>query len=304
MTVKRFTLIVLLLILIISTPAFSKERVAVLDFEAKDITVSDAMAIADLFRSDLVATGEFIVLERGNMQSILNEHELQLKGLTNDASASEIGELLAVNYLFMGNLSKFGNKFILVIDKINVETGEIEKSIKKNAVNMDDFLELSADAAFEMTGAENSNENLAAATNYDAATLTEYIEQIGLFHFLELTSLDVNIKMIQATDVEMRRELYSEYELDNSIVAMLVNLVTFGVGGNFMQGFNELGIASLATTTLFGTGIASYALSNGPTPWFFISGVLYLVTYGTSLISPFLYEAEYNQYLRDTLLVY
>ena len=304
MTVKRFTLIVLLIILIISTPAFSKERVAVLDFEAKDITVSDAMAIADLFRSDLVATGEFIVLERGNMQSILNEHELQLKGLTNDASASEIGELLAVNYLFMGNLNKFGNKFILVIDKINVETGEIEKSIKKNAVNMDDFLELSADAAFEMTGAENSNENLAAATNYEAATLTEYIEQIGLFHFLELTSLDVNIKMIQATDVEMRRELYSEYELDNSIVAMLVNLVTFGVGGNFMQGFNELGIASLATTTLFGTGIASYALSNGPTPWFFISGVLYLATYGTSLISPFLYEAEYNQYLRDTLLVY
>ena len=167
MTIKKIIFILLVLSLIIVLPAFSKERVAVLDFEAKEVSEDDANAIADLFRSDLVATGQFIVLERGNMQSILDEHELSLKGITNEATASEIGELLAVNYLFLGNLSKFGNKYLLVIDKINVETGEIENSVKKSALNIDSFLDLTAEAAAELSGSEITDSSK-GADSYDA----------------------------------------------------------------------------------------------------------------------------------------
>lgn len=300
MSVKRIILMILTVTLISTAPVFSKERVAVLDFEAKDVEESDALAIADLFRSDLVGTGKFIVLERGNMQSILNEHELTMKGLTNEASASEIGELLAVNYLFLGNLSKFGNKFIMVIDKINVETGEIEYSVKKNAVNIDAFLELSSEAAEELTGSEIITEAEEAKQGlYTAETLTEYVSSIGFFNLLNLKTLDINTPIMQATDLGIRREIYNEYALDNSVIALLVNAVTFGIGGNFMQGFNELGWASVGTTGLLGISILS-----GKTVPIVISALLYSATYISGIISPFLYEAEYNQYLKDTLLVY
>jgi len=300
MNIKKIIFFILIMTVLAASPLFSKDRVAVLDFEAKDVDESDAMAIADLFRSDLVATGSYIVLERGNMQSILDEHSLQMKGLTNDASASEIGELLAVNYLFLGNLSKFGNKFILVIDKINIETGEIEQSVKKNAVNMDNFLELSAEIASEVAGASAVTDEGADSTNYDAATLSEYIGQIGFFYFAEFKELDLNKARMQSTDIEVRRAIYDENKKENAAVNMIVNAVTFGIGGNFMQGFNELAWASVGTTALLPV---AFLLTNS-LGLQITSVVLYTATYVGGLISPFMYEAEYNQYMKDALLVY
>lgn len=301
MTIKRIFFLMVALAALVSSPAFSKDRVAVLDFEAKDVEESDALAIADFFRSDLVATGKFIVLERGNMQSILDEHQLQMKGLTNDASASEIGELLAVNYLFLGNLSKFGSKFILVIDKINVETGEIENSVKKNAVNLDSFLELSSEIAEELTGSDIiSDAEATAAGAYNAATLTELVSSIGFFNLINFRSVDFDTVKMQTTELNMRKEVLKEFELDNSVLAAIVNAVTFGIGGNFMQGFDELAWTSVATTGAFA---ASLLFSNS-LGLQIITGLLYTTTYVTGVISPFQYEANYNQYLRDTLLVY
>ncbi len=300
MTIKKMIIILIVLIFVVSLPAFSRERVAVLDFEAKDVQESDALAIADFFRSDLVAAGQFIVLERGNMQSILNEHELTMKGLTNEASASEIGELLSVNYLFLGNLSKFGNKYILVIDKINVQTGEIEKSVKKTGVNIDTFLNLSAEAAAELSGDGSiilANDDEGA---YDAETLTQLISEIGFATLLDFKEIEIDTPAMQITDQVLRRELYNDNALDNSIIAMLVNAVTFGIGGNFMQGFNELGFLSIGTTAAF---ILSIALTDS-IPLIAGTGLLYTATYAGGILAPFWYETSYNQYLKDTLLVY
>ena len=300
MTIKKTVIILVVFAVIFSVPVFAKERVAVLDFEAKDVQESDALAIADLFRSDLVAAGQFIVLERGNMQSILDEHELTMKGLTNEATASEIGELLSVNYLFLGNLSKFGNKYILVIDKINVETGEIEKSVKKTGVNIDNFLELSAEAAAELSG---NGDILAAGDKegtYNAETLTQFVSEIGFAALLDIREIDVDTPTMQATDQVLRRDIYDDSVLENAIISMLVNTVTFGIGGNFIQGFKELGFLSIGTTASF---LLSLLLTDS-LPLQVGTGVLYAATYAGGIIAPFWYETSYNQYLRDTLLVY
>ena len=298
MTVKRLLLVVSVFAVFISAPLFSKERVAVLDFSAKDVAESDALAVADLFRSDLVAAGNYTVLERGNMRAILSEHELQMKGLVNESSASEIGELLAVNYLFNGNLSKFGNNFILVIDKISVQTGEIEKSVKKTAVNINAFLDLSAEAAAELSGDTSS---LPEETDsiYTAETLTQLMNQITIFNLFELSQLEINQKEMQTTDLALRRSIYDDFALSNSTLCMIVNAVTFGIGGNFMQGFDEYGYLSIATTAGLGLSILS-----GSTPAIVITGILYAASYIGSYVVPFMYEAEYNQYLKDSLLVY
>ncbi|MDC7227094.1 MAG: CsgG/HfaB family protein [Spirochaetales bacterium] len=300
MNIKRLIFLVLLIAAILAAPAFSKDRVAVLDFEAKDIDLSDALAIADLFRSDLVATGVYIVLERGNMQSILNEHQLQMSGLVNEASASEIGELLSVNYLFLGNLSKFGNKFILVIDKINVETGEIEKSVKKSAVNMDDFLDLSAEAAAELADSTEALAVINQNIGYDAATLTEYVEQIGFFSMIELRKIDFNERTMQESNLDVRREIYDDYELSNAGRYAFVNFITFGLNiGSFRQGFDELGYTGIAATGLFVMSLFTDSLVAK-----ILTGTIWASSWLGSVATPFMYEANYNQQLKDTLLVY
>ena len=299
MSVKRFVILLLAFAILASAPAFSKDRVAVLDFEAKNVEENEAMAIADLFRSDLVATGVYIVLERGNMQSILNEYELQSSGLIDETSATEIGKLLAVNYLFIGNLSKFGNKYLIVIDKINVNTGEIELSIKKSAINIDDFIDLSTEAAEELTGEQVASTVNEGAAGYSPETITEYVNSIGFFSIMDFKKIDFNTKTMQTSDLDYRRKTHSENELDNAIVAMLVNAVTFGIGGSFMQGFNEYGYLSIGTTALFITTLAI-----GDATAMAMAGVLYGASYIGSYITPYWYEGAYNQQLKDTLLIY
>ncbi len=298
MVIRRF-IFAFIVFMIIAAPVFSKERVAVLDFEAKDVPESDAMSVSDLFRSDLVVVGAYTVLERGNMQSILSEHQLQMKGITDEASASEIGKLLSVNYLFLGNLSKFGSNFILVIDKINVETGEIENSVKKSAVKIDDLLVLSSEAAAEMSEGAGFTEN-GSDRLYNAETLTQLIAEINIYHLLELSVLEVNTAEMQATDIDLRRQIYNSRKLDNSVLCMIVNAFTFGIGGNFMQGFNEYGYISIGTTAAF----AASLLFSDNTTLKIVTGSLWAVTYGGSILSPFIYEVDYNQYLKDSLLVY
>ena len=233
------------------------------------------------------------------MQSILNEHELQMKGLVNEASASEIGELLAVNYLFLGNLSKFGNKYIMVIDKINIETGEIEKSIKKNANTMDDFLELSAEAAVEMSDENVEEFKIGNKNVYEAATITELVGSVGIFNLFGIKELEIDQQKMQATDQEVRRTIYSEFEKDNALISMIVNALTFGIAGNFMQGFNEYGYLSIGTTGFFILSLLTDNLG-----FQVLSGALWLSSYAGSYVTPWLYEAEYNQYLKDSLYVY
>jgi len=299
MTVRKIILSCLIFILFLSASAYSKDRVAVLDFEAKEIELSDALSISDLFRSDLVATNLFTVLERSNMETVLSEHELQMSGIINNTSAVEIGELLSVDYLFLGNLSKFGNKYILVIDKINVETGEIEQSVKKTSVNIDSFFELSAEAAMEMSG---STEASPAAKDgflpYKAETLTQMFTNINLF---QLSSLEIETKRMQATDVPLRRGLYDESKKEDALLNAGLNLISFGIAGSFIQGFDEYAWTCVGTTGLVA---AAWILTPNNTILKTSTGILFLASWLVSLGIPFYYESEYNKNLEEKLLVF
>ncbi len=103
----------------------AQTNIAVMDFEGKNVSKADASALTDRLRAELFLTGKFVVLEREKMDAILKEQQFQLSGCTSDACAVEAGQLLAVEQIVSGSVSKVGQTFSVTARLIDVEKGNL-----------------------------------------------------------------------------------------------------------------------------------------------------------------------------------
>lgn len=94
-----------------------KKRIAVFVFEDKtdrswrwwnNKGVGEGMA--DMLTTELVKSGEYIVVERQELDVVLQEQKLGLSGLVTAQSAAEIGKLLGVELAVVGAVTEFGYK--------------------------------------------------------------------------------------------------------------------------------------------------------------------------------------------------
>jgi|GEM_PF-4999161 len=134
--------------------AEEKANVAVLDFSAKNVSKDDADILADFFRSELIKTGKFNVLDRNRIQKIADEQHFQTSGMTDIKNVVTIGKLLNARYVFVGAYSKLDTLFMLNIEMVNIQTGKIEKSENKSAENPNpkDKLDLARVIAYSFIG--------------------------------------------------------------------------------------------------------------------------------------------------------
>src|SRR5437016_618213 len=91
-----------------------KVRVAVMNF-ANNSTWSwwgDKLGEAanDEFTTQLVNSGQFSVIERAQLQSILAEQGLGASGAVQASTAAKIGKLLGVQVIFTGSITDFSIK--------------------------------------------------------------------------------------------------------------------------------------------------------------------------------------------------
>lgn len=88
-----------------------KKRVAVVDFEDRSGWGHNiGSGLADMLVTELVKTGEFMVIERQELQKILQEQGLGMSGAVTPQSAAQVGKLLGVELMVMGSVSEFGEK--------------------------------------------------------------------------------------------------------------------------------------------------------------------------------------------------
>ena len=113
-----FISMVLLLVTVISSTVFPqlKKRVAVFTFEDKTDKSwrwwdgrhpGDGMA--DMLTTDLVKSGEYVVIERQELSKVLSEQKLGQAGLVTPESAAQMGKLLGVELAIMGAVTEFGH---------------------------------------------------------------------------------------------------------------------------------------------------------------------------------------------------
>jgi hypothetical protein len=138
--------IIILILLIITLPfnvslfaENKKMRIAIMDFSPKGMSVKDARTISELIRNDMINTGEYIVVERDQMNRILYEQGFQMTGCTDDSCAVQAGKLLAANKILVGSIIKLDEKIIITGRIVDVEKGTAEFSEKDTTETRDDL---------------------------------------------------------------------------------------------------------------------------------------------------------------------
>ena len=106
--------------------AQTKITIAVLNFEAKNVNQETAEAVSDILSTELFNTNRFQVVERQAIEKIFEEHKLQMSGVTDMDQAAQIGQLLNVQKIMIGSVSKLGSAYIINTRLVNVETGELD----------------------------------------------------------------------------------------------------------------------------------------------------------------------------------
>lgn len=85
----------------------------------------DAEYFTDQLAGSVSKNEVFKILERGDLQKILKELELQLSGLVNDESAVKVGEFLGAQVLLTGKLYSTKDEYEIFLKLLRVETAEV-----------------------------------------------------------------------------------------------------------------------------------------------------------------------------------
>ena len=81
--------------------------------------------VSDLLFAQLVANPELFLVERENLKTLLDEHELNLSGLVNPAEATKVGQLTGAKILVTGSVLQVDADLYLVAKVIGTETSRV-----------------------------------------------------------------------------------------------------------------------------------------------------------------------------------
>ena len=133
--------------------AQGKQTVAILDFEGRGINQMEAATLTDRLMSEMVNTDAVILVERNQMNEILQEQGLQQSGCTSSECAAEVGALLGVQNMVSGAFGKLGNTYTVDAKMFSVETGAtIRSSSKTHKGDVDGLLVIIEVVAWELVG--------------------------------------------------------------------------------------------------------------------------------------------------------
>jgi len=112
----------------------ARPTVAVLDFNALNgLTASETQLISGRFESELLEDGRLRVLERSQMSAILSEQSFQQTGVCSSKDCQvEMGKMLGVTYIAVGNVGKLGTLYSINVKIVDVGSGEIKKSFSRD----------------------------------------------------------------------------------------------------------------------------------------------------------------------------
>lgn len=118
----------------VNTKALKKQyhKVAVMPFKA-EVEIAGA-SVADMLTTEMLKTYKYDLVERSQIEQILQEQSLGMQGVTENAIAMKIGKILGVQGVIVGTVPEFGTRAVrgtdlptvgINIRMIDTETGSI-----------------------------------------------------------------------------------------------------------------------------------------------------------------------------------
>lgn len=119
-----------LLVLGTAAAARANDTIAVMDFTASGASASEAAAVSSFVRNAVVRSGTYTVVDKKNMDKILQEQAFQQTGCTSQDCAVKLGKLLNVKKMVVGEYTMLGGVRFLTASLVDVESSKIERSGK------------------------------------------------------------------------------------------------------------------------------------------------------------------------------
>jgi len=108
--------------------AQEKSNIAILDLDGSGIAKEDLKGLTNRFQTEMFKTEKFTVLERAKIDALLEEQHFQATGCTDLACAIEIGRMLNVELVVVGNVDRVGSIYSVNVRLVDVLTGQIIKN--------------------------------------------------------------------------------------------------------------------------------------------------------------------------------
>ena len=126
--------------------------VGILTIDSKGLS-ADPISLGNLARIELQKIAEFEVIDRYDMEELLTTTDIDFQHCYSKTCLVKAGKVLGAEKLVTGYVEKFGEKIMIILRIINVETNSIEKTIVNEYVNYEQevqkMLEVSINNIFD-----------------------------------------------------------------------------------------------------------------------------------------------------------
>jgi TolB-like protein len=233
-----------------------KTRLAVLDFTAKMVSQDLADAVSENVVTKLIDTGIFEVIERSQLQKLVEEMSLQSSDEFNDSLRVEIGNLYGAELAIVGSVTRFGDAITINVRAVDIKTGinkfakdfttkkeedipdEIQKMVNTvfNIYSDNDVSSTKLDENSNYSNRESSEQvsinldgqirkrkrNIAGTVVFGSLFAVTAVTSIGMLLYISFVSLDY-------IDFQDYLDNASDEDVGIFAVGLLSGVVSFGV---------------------------------------------------------------------------
>ena len=146
--------------------------------------------VADMLATALVKSGKFMVIERQDLEKVLQEQRLGQSGIVTEQSAAKVGKVLGVELLIIGSVSEFGTKQREIGGNVPLFGGGVKQKTARAVVD----IRLVNSTTGEIVAAEKE-EGSESTTG-----LTGHYEKIDFRNVSDWNNTDIGIATREAVD--------------------------------------------------------------------------------------------------------
>jgi len=103
-------------------PATDKAKLIVYDFSSVEQLNVVSLILSEALREELFMLGQYLLVNRENLQQVMQELKLQQSGLVDGKQMVELGKWLAANQAVTGRLAMLGSSYILQAKRTDIRT--------------------------------------------------------------------------------------------------------------------------------------------------------------------------------------
>jgi len=168
------TILFLLIVLPGVIPAQTRPTVAVLDFDARGISSLEAATLTDRLATELGNTEAITLIERKQLDKIMEEQGLQQSGCVSAECVAQVGQLLGVQFMVSGSVNKLGSTFTIESKMTSIETGANVKTVSKTLKGqIDELIPLMEDIAWELVGLDKRKMETVAVLDFEGRGISQ-----------------------------------------------------------------------------------------------------------------------------------